>query len=47
MASAVAIVPKIAAALGMLGSDHDSELLAAATAAERLRAQLGYNGPIC
>jgi hypothetical protein len=38
-----ALVPreKLAAVLGMLGSEHDGEVLAAARAAERLRAQAG------
>lgn len=43
MASALTTIPKIAACLGMLGSDHDGEVLAAARAAERLRRALGVS----
>ena len=43
MASSLTTIPQIAACLGMLGSDHDGEVLAAAKAAERLPRQLGLS----
>jgi hypothetical protein len=35
------IDPRLAAILGKLGSDHEGEIIAAARAAERIRAQMG------
>ncbi len=35
--NAVAALPKLAAVLGVMGSDHDGEALAAARTAERIR----------
>ena len=39
--NALATLPKLAKTLGMLGSEHDGEVLAAARQAERLRRQMG------
>ena len=38
-------LPKLAAVLGMLGSDHDGEALAAALQAERMRRDAGWTWP--
>jgi hypothetical protein len=41
MSAAQASRPKLAGILGMLGSEHDGEVLAAARMAERLRREMG------